>query len=59
MPVVLLVPVEIHAKEMLLDAVLVSAKDAMVLLASVKKINASAKSPVVLNHKEEWPLNKN
>ena len=34
-------PVEIHVKEMLLGAVLVSAKDVMVLLASVKRTNAS------------------
>ena len=30
-------PAEIYVKEMLLDAVLVSAKDVMVLLASVKR----------------------
>ena len=51
-----LVPVEISVKEMLLDAVPVAAKDVMVLLASVKKTNASVKKSVVLNHKEEWPL---
>ena len=62
MPVDLLVPAEIHVKEMLLDAVLVSAKDVMVLLASVKRTNAFVTSHVVLNHKEaEFKplLNKN
>ena len=43
-------PAEIHVKEMLLDAVLVSAKDAMVLLASVKRTNAFVTRRVVLNH---------
>ena len=50
MPVDLLVPAEIHVKEMLLAAVLVSAKDAMVLLASVKRTNAFVTRRVVLNH---------
>ena len=54
-------PVEIHVKEMLLGAVLVSAKDVMVLLASVKRINASVTRVVVPNHKrvEFKPLYKN
>ena len=40
-------PAEIHVKEMLLDAVLVSAKNAMVPLASVIKTNAFVTRDVV------------
>ena len=43
-------PVEISVKEMLPDAVPVSAKDVMVLLANVKQTNASVTKRAVLNH---------
>ena len=47
MPVDLLVPAGISVKEMLLAVVPVSAKDVMVLLASVKKTNAFVTRHVV------------
>ena len=51
MPVDQIVLVGISVKEMLPDAVPVSAKDAMDPLASVKRINAFVTRNVVLNHK--------